>query len=312
MVAHPLRTVILSLALVTGAARAYEPVEQAIAVPVVDLSGHRRVMRGRICRPADVDKPRLVIINHGSSTIASDRPQLPLMGCDDATVRWFMDRHYAVVQVWRLGYGGTGGPWTEGFDRCVAADYARAGMETARQIAAVVDYAVSLPQFDPAGVVVVGHSGGGWGTIAYDGLANPHVTAVINMAGGRGGHYHGKPDSNCGGEQLVDAVRRFARAGALPMLWIYAGNDSYFGPALAQKMAAGYAQAGGKLQFYQTAPYGPDGHALFYEQEGSKIWGPLVERYLHSEQCDRTARPATAAMRCSEATSAGPPAATPI
>jgi dienelactone hydrolase len=264
----------------SGAARSYEVVEQPIRVPIVDLAGHHRFMSGSICRPEGVEKPRLAVINHGSSTRAADRPYIPVASCNNEAVRWFMDRRYAVVQVWRLGYGATGGAWTEGFDKCTARDYYKAGLETARQISAIVDYSISLPGVDPNDVVVVGHSGGGWGAIAYDGSANSHVSAVVNMAGGRGGHYRNKADSNCGADQLVDAVRLFAKTGSTPMLWIYADNDSYFGPQLANRMAATYESAGGKLRFYKTAAYGEDGHSLFFESGGSKIWGPLVQAYL--------------------------------
>jgi dienelactone hydrolase len=270
--------------LASAPARSYEVVEQPIRVPIVDTAGHHRLMNGSLCRPSDVKKPRLVVINHGSSTRAVDRPDTPLASCNNEAIRWFMDRHYAVVQVWRLGYGATGGTWTEGFDKCIASDYYKAGMETARQIRAIVDYAVALPDVDPQGVVVVGHSGGGWGAMAYNALPHPQVSAVINMAGGRGGHYHNKPNSNCGADQLTDAVRLFAKTASTQVLWIYAENDSYFGPPLARSMASSYASGGGKLRFYETASYGTDGHAMFFSPGGSKIWGPLVEAYLADDR----------------------------
>lgn len=276
----------LVVSLAPELAHSSEWAEQAMRVPIVDVRGHHRWMIGSICRPTGVQRPRLVVINHGSSTRAVDRPEIPLASCDNEAVRWFTDRRYAVVQVWRLGYGATGGAWTEGFDKCAARDYYKAGMETARQIQAIVDYAVSLPGIDPEGLVVIGHSGGGWGTIAYDGLAHPHVSAVINMAGGRGGHYHNTANSNCGADQLVAAVRLFAKDPSTPMLWIYAKNDSYFGSALAQSMASSYASSGGKLRFYETVGYGEDGHAMFFSPGGSKIWGPLVEAYLSGDQGD--------------------------
>jgi dienelactone hydrolase len=264
----------------TGAACSYEIIQQSIRVPIDDASGQHRLMNGYICRPSGIEKPKLVVINHGSSTIASDRPWTPLASCYNDAVRWFMDRHYAVIQVWRLGYGPTGGAWTEGFAHCTAAGYYSAGVETARQIDAVVNYATSLPDVDPNGLVVVGHSGGGWGAIAYDSLPHAHVAAFINMAGGRGGHYRGKADNNCGADQLVAAARLFAKTSSTPMLWIYADNDSYFGPRLAKQMAAAYVAAGGKLEIDQPASHELDGHSLFFENQGSQIWGPFVQKYL--------------------------------
>lgn len=203
-----------------------------------------------------------------------------LAGCDSEAVSWFTARHYAVVLVLRLGYGATGGPWTESYEGCEHADYYKAGMETARQIGAMVDYVVTLPHVDPEGVVVVGQSAGGWGTIAYNSMPHPHVGAFINMAGGRGGHYHDRPDSNCKSDELVDAAAKFGKTSSTPMLWVYAGNDSYFNPQLAEQMAKAFVGAGGKLQAYGPSSYGSDGHKLFFGRDGSKIWGPLVQTYL--------------------------------
>ncbi|WP_232823512.1 S9 family peptidase [Dyella sp. C9] len=263
-----------------GVACAADASGESIQVPIDDASGHHWLMQGRLCRPSGVDKARLVVINHGSPPNAADRPGMTLASCDSEAVSWFVQRHYAVAMVLRLGYGATGGPWTESYAGCNDADYYKAGLETARQIGAIVDYAVTLPGIDPQGVVVVGQSAGGWGTIAYDSVPHDHVTAFVNMAGGRGGHYHDKPNSNCKSELLVDAAGRFAKTSSTPMLWIYAGNDSYFGPQLVDQMARAYVGAGGKLQAYRPESYGSDGHKLFFGRDGSRIWGPLVQAYL--------------------------------
>ncbi|WP_430387283.1 hypothetical protein [Dyella sp. 20L07] len=270
---------LLSLS-ITAHASSTRVIEQAVQVPIDDPSGQHWMMQGRICRPAGVDKPKLVIINHGSPPNASDRPGMTLAGCDSEAVSWFTSRHYAVVLVFRLGYGSTGGPWTESYSGCNDADYYKAGLETARQIGAIVDYVVTLPNVDPDGVVVVGQSAGGWGTIAYNSQPHPHVAALINMAGGRGGHYHDKPNSNCKSDLLVDAVAKFGKSSATPMLWIYAGNDSYFAPQLVDQMARAFVDAGGKVQAYRPVSYGSDGHKLFFGRDGSKIWGPLFQAYL--------------------------------
>lgn len=46
----------------------------------------------------------------------------------------------------------------------------------------MIEYAASLPFTCPGGMVVVGHSGGGWGAIAHDAVPHPRVTAFVNMA----------------------------------------------------------------------------------------------------------------------------------
>jgi dienelactone hydrolase len=261
-------------------AREIRTMDDPIQVPVDDGSGQQRMMRGHICRPAGVDKPQLVILNHGSPPNSNDRPGMTVTSCDSQAVQWFIQQKYAVVSVLRLGYGDTGGPWTEGYGRCENANYYKAGMETARQIDAMVNYAVTLPHVDPDNVIVVGQSAGGWGTIAYSSMPHPKVLALINMSGGRGGHYHDQPNSNCRSDQLVTAAGQFGKTARTPMIWIYAGNDSYFGPDLTDAMVHAYDQAGGQAHLYRIDKFGHDGHGLFFGNNGYQLWGPLVANYL--------------------------------
>ena len=260
--------------------QAHQDLDQPIQFPIADAKGRAWMMRGHICRPEGVSNPRLVVINHGSPPRSSDRPGIPLIGCGTEATQWFLHRHYAVVFVLRLGYGATGGPWAEGYGDCEGADYYRAGLETAHEIDAIVDYAVTLPDVDPNNVIVVGQSAGGWGTIAYDSIAHPHVAAFIYMAGGRGGHYHDKPNNNCHPEKLVEAVAQFGKTATTPMLWSYVKNDSFFNPKLAAVMHQYFVQAGGKAEFYTPESFDSDGHHLFFGHNGSDLWGPVVEKYL--------------------------------
>jgi dienelactone hydrolase len=253
--------------------------EQIHWVPL-EIAGTRYLLYARICRPAGEAPARVVVIAHGSPPLASARPGMKPIACDSEAARWFLERGFVVVAAMRRGYGATGGYWVEGAARCDGVDYFTSGLETTRDIAATVDYAATLPFAKPQGMVVVGQSAGGWGSIAYNAMPHPRVTAIISMAGGRGGHYQDQPNSNCRPELLVDAAGRLARTTTTPMLWVYSENDSFFAPALAAAMYAAYAQNGGKAEFAQLGPYSNDGHRLFFGPGGSAIWGPLVERYL--------------------------------
>jgi dienelactone hydrolase len=181
----------------------------------------------------------------------------------------------------RRGYGPTGGAWAEGYGSACSADgYADAGRAGVREIEALVAYATALPYARPNGVVVVGHSAGGWATVAYDSRPHPKVVAMVSMAGGRGGHYHEVAHDNCRPDQLERAAGIYGATATTPMLWIYAANDSFFSPEIAAAMYAAFTQAGGKAEFDQLPVFGSDGHMLFNRNGGSAIWGPLVARYL--------------------------------
>ena len=249
----------------------------------LDIAGYRYLLYARVCRPLGEAPARVVVIAHGSPPSADQRPGMNPVSCDSEAAQWFLKRGFVVISAMRRGYGATGGSWAEGFNSCGDVDYVRAGLETARDLAATVDYAVALPYARPQGVVVVGQSAGGWGVIAYNAVPHPRVTAFVNMAGGRGGHRGGRPNNNCRPDQLAAAAGRLARTATTRMLWIYTQNDSFFAPAIATALHTAYTNSGGKAEFYQLPAFGSDGHRLFFETGGSGIWGPLVERYLAAQ-----------------------------
>ena len=200
--------------------------------------------------------------------------------CDQEAAQWFLSRGYVVAFVLRRGYGETGGAWAEDAQGCPRPLYVAGGLETARDIDAAVSYATALPFVRHEGAVVVGQSAGGWGAIAYDSMPHPKVSAFVVMAGGRGGHVHGRPNDNCRPDLLAASAGHFGATAATPMLWIYTANDSYFSPSIARALWHAFTAAGGKAELEQPGPYGTDGHRLFFGPGGSAVWGPFVERYL--------------------------------
>ena len=273
------------LAPATGHAVAVE--EIALQVPVKDAQGHAWTMRGHVCRPATQAQVPLAVVNHGSISNKSERAAMEPEPCDGPIARWFVSHGFAAAFVLRLGHGRVDSPWIESFD-CTREGFRRSGLETARQIQAIVDAASRLPHIAADRVVVVGHSAGGWGTIAYVSQPHANVVAAINISGGRGGHYLNKPNSNCHPEHLIEAAADFGKTATLPMLWVYARNDSFFGPARALSLQHAFSAAGGIARLVETAESGSEGHALFYEDPD--IWGPPFAEYLAA----RDALPAAA------------------
>ncbi len=254
--------------------------EQAFAVRVTDLS---RILV-RVCRPSTDARAPLVVINHGSPPNPADRPRMQVGRCDEEAAQWFLTRGYVVAFPLRRGYGATGGEWAENYGPCDRADYFHAGLETARDINAAVEALTTLPYVQPHGVVIVGQSAGGWGTIAYDSVAHPSVAAFIVMAGGRGAHLHNQPNRNCHPERLSEAAGRFGSTATTPMLWVYVENDTFFPPSVARSLYRSFTASGGHAELEQPESFDGEGHHLFFGKGGSKIWGPIVERYLSRQQ----------------------------
>src|SRR5258705_13891565 len=133
-------------------------------------------------------------------------------------------------------------------------------------------------------VIVVGQSAGGGASIALSSLNPPQVKAIITFAAGRGGRVDGKPNNNCAPDKLVEAAGEFGRTARVPMLWIYAENDTFFGPALSRRMHEAYTGTGGNAEYHMLPPFGSDGHFMIGSADAIPIWEPLVKRFLEKHR----------------------------
>jgi dienelactone hydrolase len=146
----------------------------------------------------------------------------------------------------------------------------------------VIDYLRTQPFVAPTRTIVVGHSAGGWGAMALSATNPPGVAGMVNFAGGRGGRCT-MPNGGYGvgaPETLIAGAAQYGSTARVPMLWIYAANDSYFNPALARRMADAYNGAGGHADLKQVGTVGDDGHQLVSLRPGLAVWQPLLGGFL--------------------------------
>ena len=235
--------------------------------------------RATVFRPAYSGEARLplVVINHGTSEANRVSVSMPVYYW---LSRWFVERGYAVVLPQRRGHGATGGDLVEAMGDCTSPHHYRSGRIAAEDVGAAVSYMAQQPFVDPARIVVVGISTGGWASLALAGSRPDLVAAVVNFAGGRGGHAWGRSGAVCGESELVEAAGEYARTARAPTLWLYAQNDSYFGPKLAARMAAAWKDGGGGVEYVPLGSYGQEGHGIADDRAGWDLWGESLDRFL--------------------------------
>ncbi|MBM3532703.1 MAG: alpha/beta fold hydrolase [Alphaproteobacteria bacterium] len=234
------------------------------------------VLKARVFRPASAGPYKVAVINHGSPAKASERPTMAVPSYR-AAAEWFVGRGYMVVMPLRRGYGESG-PWPESYGACATPDYVAAGKAGADDILAVVGYLRSLKTVRNDRILLVGQSAGGFGVVAATARNPEGVFAAINIAGGRGGHQGGRANENCAPDRLVTAMRTFGSGAKVPSLWLYTRNDSFFEPALSQRMAEAYRAAGGRNEYVLLPAYKTDGHEMFSQADGRLLWtGPVAE-----------------------------------
>jgi len=245
-----------------------------------------------VARPVGDGPFPLAIMNHGVSLNPRERSFFPLVEFRDAAL-WFARRGYLVMAPVRPGYGGTGmtvperalfGLFYAHVGDCTNPNFRDPGLAVAALDRWIIAYMAGEKLVTPNNVVVIGQSGGGWGTIALSSQNPPGVRAMITFAAGRGGRVDGKPNNNCAPAKLVETAREFGRTARVPMLWIYSRNDTYFGPALAEQLHQAYTAAGGKAEYHMLPPFGGDGHFLVDSVDGIPLWGPIVSEFLDRQR----------------------------
>jgi dienelactone hydrolase len=233
-----------------------------------------------VVRPDDGQPHPLAILNHGSPRMADQRPKMSpyLMWAQAAA---FARRGWVAVAFLRRGYGESGGTWAENWGACSHPDYASAGRAGARDIAAVAKFMRAQAYVSSAKWISVGHSAGGFATVALTADPPPDLAAAISFAPGRGST---GPDTVCGESRLVSAFAEYGRTSRIPLLWISAENDRFFGPQLVSQLTAAFSKAGGNVTYVPTPPFDGDGHGLFSAADGMPIWSPIVDRFLMANQ----------------------------
>lgn len=216
----------------------------------------------------------VAVLSHGSPRFVAERRAMGRVRFETQS-REFLARGFAVAVPTRRGYGNSGGGWAEGYGSCANPDYARAGIESARDIRATLDALKAQPRVDTHRVLLVGESAGGWASIAAASGELPGLKAVVNFAGGRGSY---APNSVCNAGRLVEAAALYGRTSTVPQLWIYAANDTFFGPDLAARMHEAFVASGGRAKLKALPAFGTDGHAFF--ERGTPEWTPIVADFL--------------------------------
>jgi dienelactone hydrolase len=248
-------------------------VQEIVGIPAATGA----TLRTRVLRPPGSGPFPLAIISHGSPPDPSQRPAMEVPTFASAS-SWLLQRGYTVALPLRRGYGETGGRWRENYGACSNPDYYRAGLTSAEDIQAAIGFFRARSDVQRDRILLIGQSAGGWGSIAAASRNPAGVFAVINVAGGRGG---GNPKvGNCTPGRLVEAAARYGATARIPSLWLYAANDSFFGPDLARKMFDAYVRAGAKAEYVALPAFGSDGHRLFGAPDGRALWQPPVEKFL--------------------------------
>lgn len=174
-------------------------------------------------------------------------------------------RGWLAVVVMRRGFGRSDGPSPVALS-CTAKSLAAWFDADADDLAAALDTIGQRPDADPTHVIAIGKSSGGAAATALSARNPTGLLAVINISGG----FH---SPQCPMEDfLVSAFRGYGARSRVASLWIYAKNDSFFGPDLVDHMRRAFLEGGGDARLVMLEPEGNEGHAIFWSATGRSKW----------------------------------------
>jgi len=134
------------------------------------------------------------------------------------------------------------------------------------------------PDIDPARLVIIGQSLGGFTTVAANAARPDGLIAAINVAGGHGGNPEERPGNPCQAYMLGNTFGVWGKTANAPMLWLYTENDKYFSPKNSRSWFDAYVKAGGKAEYKLMPAFGDDGHQLL--GRAGDLWQPVVDEFL--------------------------------
>lgn len=270
--------VIVSSCLLTfaAAAQAQAPADEFVSEKTffrTTINGKTVRLEGFIVKRSDLTGPLPVaLITHGKSANLAD--MLALRGSDYAPyARDLARRGYLSVVVMRRGFGQSDGPMPVGVT-CDTQSFTDFFGADADDLQGALEIAAKRPDADPERAVAIGVSAGGAAVMALAARNPKNLRGVINVSGGLQTPECPKEDV------LVHAFQDYGAKSRVPSIWIYAKNDTLFGPTLVERMQSAYLDGGGDVKLVMFDKHGNDGHQIFAEAGGRVKWLMEMNAFL--------------------------------
>jgi dienelactone hydrolase len=268
-------------------ARAAEPLDASLReeIHAVAVAAASATIVVTTYRPGGPGPFPWLAMSHGTATSAEANRKIGRYRALTPIREW-VKRGYAVVVVVRRGYGASGGDtFGDSYGSCKNPDFRRAGEGAALDLLAAIDWAKTQPDLDRRRWLLVGQSSGGFASIYAASKRPDGLVAVLAFAPGRGGRPDTNPGLPCWPDLTAKLFASIAPDIAVPVLWFYAENDEFVGPAAARLWFGSFREAGGQGDFVMLPPF-PErrGHGIYPSAAGTPLWTAAVATFFHAHQ----------------------------
>ena len=288
-------TAALFLSIATASGACAEPIsvpdhpalrEEATFLDVRGPAGNYR-LEAYVVRPAaDTGRLPIALLTHGKPRLPGDLVKIrgELMSRQARDLAY---RGYLAVAVVRRGYGrsdGTPGrPANAAYLKCNEADLRRYFEVESEDLERALQAVASRPDADGTRAIAIGPSVGAGATLALAARNPPGLKAVVNLAAATR-LTDAEGNLACPQDVPIAALASLGRDTKIPSLWVYAENDSNFGPDAASKLHASYTAQGGRATLRIVPSLQPDdGHNVFELSAGRQRWLAALDPFLREQ-----------------------------
>jgi dienelactone hydrolase len=180
-------------------------------------------------------------------------------------------RGWLAVIVMRRGFGQSDGPIPHPMS-CNDTFFGERFAADADELQATLEFVARRSDADPTRAIAIGVSAGGAAVSALAARNPKGLIGVINVSGGLRFESCPKEDA------LVAVFREYGARSRVPSLWLYAKNDTYFGPTLVDRMRNAFLDGGGNAKLVMYESFGSEGHRLF--SSGRHLWLMEMDGFL--------------------------------
>lgn len=218
----------------------------------------------------------LVVFNHGDMELDSPNVRDKQRFRDMIVAREFLYHGIAVAFPSRQGVGFSEGALQNHFSTNDAAPLYKAKAQSA-DIVPAIDYLKSRKEIDPGRIILSGQSAGGYCAMYLASINIPGVIGVVNFSGGRTNNKTASGGPEYRNQMMIDGFAEVGKTAQVPVLLVFAENDSRYSANTIKSSQDAFVSAGGKSTLLLLPPIAGDGHFVFHLPQ---LWRAALGKYL--------------------------------
>ena len=218
----------------------------------------------------------VAVFNHGDLDMDTPQRRRQHRFVDRVVAREFLQLGWAVAFPSRRGIGLSEGNYPLQNFHISDGDATYKARVHAQDILPALDYLKTHADLDASRILVTGQSAGGYSTMHIASMNLPGVVGAINFSGGRTDKA-GTGEAGFLNKTMVRGFAEFGKSSRLPMLWVFAENDSRYTANTIRASHQAFIEAGGKATLSLSPPIQGDGH---YIHQRPELWRQALRNYL--------------------------------